>query len=93
MKYGIVMFCLLATLPASHLHAESLYVPTIHAIQTDGDYISAPLAGTENGVSRTECEMRAEAWRERYAGTIQAAQNTLRDRGEHGSIRITCERK
>lgn len=73
--------------------ADTLYVPTIHVLQTDGDYVTAPLAGTEQGVSRIECEMRSDAWENEHAAAIAIAQQTLSERGEYGEIRITCERK
>lgn len=90
-QVGIYLF--ITATAATSARAETLYVPTIHVLQTDGDYMTSPLAGTENGISRTECEMRAEAWENEHADAIAVAQQTLSERGEFGSIRITCERK
>lgn len=84
---------LLVFFSASHVHADTLYVPTIHVLRTDGSYMTAPLSGTERGVSRTECTMRTKAWENRYADVIAMAKQTLAERGEYGEIRITCQRK
>lgn len=82
-----------ATFLAAPANADTLYIPTIHVLQTDGDYMTYALAGMEGGVSRTECEMRAEAWEAEHADVIAVATQTLSERGEFGSIRVTCERK
>ena len=89
LKYTII----LAILLFSPVLADTLYIPTVHVLQTDGDYVTYPLAGTESGVSRTECGMRTDAWEREHADAIAIAKKTLSDSGQYGDIRVTCERK
>lgn len=71
--------------------AETRYVVTMHVLKANGDYSKFQHAGTKQGVSLVECEMRKDAWKAEQAGAIASALQTLREQGLHGDVRFTCE--
>jgi len=73
--------------------AENLYVPTVHIINTQGKYEKMVIGATEDGVSRIECEMRADAWKAEFGSGFEAAMAQLAEEGQQASFRVTCERK
>ncbi|KEP69652.1 hypothetical protein DL1_03225 [Thioclava dalianensis] len=70
---------------------DSLYVPTVHILTTKGTFETMFLAGFENGVSRTECEMRLEAWDREMK--LTATVDELKAQGKNVSVRLECEPK
>ncbi|WP_147296858.1 hypothetical protein [Paracoccus thiocyanatus] len=93
MTLRIFVFAIVAmpALVCAALARESLYVPTVHILNTKGAFETLILAGFEKGVSRTECEMRLEAWDKEmnFTATIDA----LKAQGQNASIRLECEPK
>ena len=87
-----VAICAAVSTPAK---AADLYVATIHMVQTDGEYKTYQLTGTEQGVSRIECEIRVELWKEKFDTPLinRLVQEELRKQGKQGGMRINCERK
>ncbi len=73
---------------ATPLLADTLWVPTIHLVESDGDHISRPVPGSEYGMSRSECEVRAQTW-----GAQLARANALAGSRQSGAMQVTCERR
>ena len=90
---ALTVLALHALATSSVAVAEDLYVPTIHIINTQGKYEKMVIGATEDGVSRIECEMRADAWKAKFGSAIEAAMAQFAEEGQHPSIRVTCERK
>lgn len=73
------------------LAKDPLYVPTVNILNTKGEFETLILAGYEDGVSRTECEMRLEAWDNEM--NFKATIDELKAQGQNASIRLQCEPK
>lgn len=89
MRLMLSIACFLM-LPAT-AHAEAKYKAIIHVLQTDGSYVKHELTATQQGVSRVECDMRTDAWEADMAVAIATAKRSLKERGQSGDMRITCE--
>jgi len=87
----VVALVAIPALASAALAEDGLYVPTVHILNTKGGFETLILAGFENGVSRTECEMRLEAWDKEmnFTETI----DVLKAQGQSASIRLECEPK
>lgn len=72
--------------------AETLYVPTIHALQGDGSYKLSPLKGSEQGVPLGECQSQAKRWKAKNAQAIALAQESLGGMRRDAAIEVNCEK-
>ncbi|WP_417743432.1 hypothetical protein [Salipiger sp.] len=73
--------------------AETLYVPTIHALQGDGSYRDSPLKGSEQGVPLAECQSRAKRWKSKNAQAIALAQESLGGARRDAAIEVSCDKR
>lgn len=81
----------MTALASNALASDRLYVPTVHILNTKGEFQTLILTGFERGVSRTECEMRLEAWDNEM--NFSATIDTLKAQGQNASIKLECEPK
>lgn len=76
---------------AAPLAANTVWVPMLNVLETDGDHISRPMPGSEAGLSRSECERLANAWGTDLASAQALTQHS--GRAAYGMLRVTCEQR
>ncbi len=87
----VLAFLTISGLTFAALAQDPLYVPKVHILNTKGEFETLMLEGFEKGVSRTECEMRLDAWDKEMNFT--AAIDALKAQGQNASMRLECELK
>jgi hypothetical protein len=70
---------------------ETLYVAVLHVLTTDGIYKEFYLLSTQNGVGRTECELRKDAWWAKHGQAAEAAKAQLAEQERYGEVTMTCD--
>lgn len=92
MKYLSIALALTVATATSPSSADTKYRGIVSLLTTKDDFQQFVLAGTENGVNLTECEMRVAVWKEKNATGFDIAIKTLKEQGKTADLRITCER-
>lgn len=89
--FGFVLIC-----AASHVSIadEAKYVPVLRLLTTQGTYESNEIGGPyPDGISRTECELRIEAWVAKFGEMFEAVRAQMRREGKTTAFRTECVAK
>lgn len=88
MRFAILL-CGLVLVPAA-AQAERLYRAEVTILTTAGTADKFHVDGTENGVSRAECELRRDWWMERHGKDFETLAASLRKEGKQAGVRADC---
>lgn len=71
---------------------EPKYVGVVNVIATTGKYERTYIAGTQAGVSLSECELRRDVWLKEVGSLMESATADLRREGKSSGFSTACER-